>query len=195
MAFWAHGNAQFFPYHRGMLRMFELALQSVGWAKGLIYWDWSAESQDWWNSDVFQYLGTHGTDPDNCLSDGYFSLSKFNVSLDPPTGPNEELRSYSGNPTCLRRCGRIGWALTDAVVIKRLLEQSKTFTEFRGDDRTNYHAIGHIIIGGRECDFGNPSFSPNDPIFWCKIIILSRVLRKNKTNHHVANLSIPRYDR
>ncbi|KAI9312051.1 hypothetical protein BDR26DRAFT_831188, partial [Obelidium mucronatum] len=152
-AYWAHGNAQFYPYHRAMMWQFDRALQSVGWSQGLVYWDWSAMSQNWWTSDIFsaKYFGAvRSNDPDNCVVDGAFAKDKYQV----------------GNPTCLRRCGEVGYAVTDATAITAPLLSATTYTAFRGDDTSNYHAVGHETIGGSNCDMGNPSFSPNDPIFY-----------------------------
>ncbi|KAJ3022797.1 UNVERIFIED_CONTAM: hypothetical protein HDU68_008937 [Siphonaria sp. JEL0065] len=168
-AYWAHGNAQFYPYHRAMTWQFDLALQSVGWTNGLVYWDWPAMSQNWWTSDIFssKYFGAvRSSDPDNCVLDGAFSKDKYEVSKNPPTNPITGPRKFSGNPTCLRRCGEIGSAVTDATVVTQPLLSATTYSAFRGDDTSNYHAVGHETIGGSNCDMGNPSFSPNDPLFY-----------------------------
>ncbi|KAJ3025825.1 UNVERIFIED_CONTAM: hypothetical protein HDU68_006605 [Siphonaria sp. JEL0065] len=168
-AYWAHGNAQFYPYHRAMTWQFDLALQTVGWTNGLVYWDWPAMSQNWWTSDIFssKYFGAvRSNDPDNCVLDGAFAKDKYQVSKNPPTNPITGPRKFSGNPTCLRRCGEIGSAVTDATAITQPLLSATTYSEFRGDDTSNYHAVGHETIGGSNCDMGNPSFSPNDPLFY-----------------------------
>ncbi|KAI8849657.1 hypothetical protein BC829DRAFT_416697 [Chytridium lagenaria] len=164
-ASWAHANAIFYPYHRGMLAMMERALQTVGWNDGLVYWDWSAVSQNWWDSDIFSYFGSQGTGNDRCLTNGQFTTTGYKVSPDPATGPGQT-RGYSGNPTCLRRCGRVGAALTDASVLKGIFEVAADYTSFRGDDARNFHAVGHLTVGGDGCDLGNFYFSPNDPLFY-----------------------------
>ena len=73
----------------------------------------------------------------------------------------------------MRRCGSPGNPLVDAVVVQNILETATSYEEFRGDDSQNYHAIGHVTLGGMNCDMGNPYFSPNDPIFYCNSAFLS----------------------
>ncbi|KAJ3071744.1 hypothetical protein HDU98_004875 [Podochytrium sp. JEL0797] len=176
-AYWAHGNAQFYPYHRAMMHQWDLALQTVGWTSGSVYWDWSAMSQNWWTSDIFssQYFGAvSSSDPDNCVLDGQFAKGKYAVSPNPSSGPNA-VRKVSGNPTCLRRCGSVGSAVTDATTITAPLLTATSYVQFHGDDSSNYHAVGHETMGGANCDFGNPSFSPNDPLFYLHHVFVDKV--------------------
>ncbi|KAI8836346.1 hypothetical protein BC829DRAFT_54559 [Chytridium lagenaria] len=162
-AFWAHANAQFYVYHRAMLAKLEAALVTVGWTKGLVYWDWSSVSQNWWEHDIFRYFGTQGTGSDRCLRDGEFSVGKYRVSND---GAIREQRTGYPGDGCLRRCGSPGQAVTDSTVLRGIFELATDFTGFRGDDTRNFHAVGHIVMGGTECDLGNFYFSPNDPMFF-----------------------------
>ncbi|KAI9352029.1 hypothetical protein BDR26DRAFT_890707 [Obelidium mucronatum] len=173
-AYWAHGNAQFYPYHRAMLHQFELALRSTGiWPanQGIPYFDWSGMSQNWWTSDIFtdQYFGAINNPSDkvnNCVVDGAFKKSVYSVAPDA-----EGYRQVTGTDTkCLRRnAGQ--FALTDAITITQSLSAT-TFLTFTSDsahhyyDETNYHAGGHGILGGGGSDMANPAVSPNDPIFW-----------------------------
>ncbi|KAJ3108048.1 hypothetical protein HDU97_002283 [Phlyctochytrium planicorne] len=187
-AYWAHANAQFFVYHRGMIAMFERALATVGW-QGAVYFDWAAVSQDWRNSDVFRYLGTQSPNgnadanslrnkDDVCLKDGAFAVGQYVVSQDPPTGPGQ-IRGYTvGNPQCLRRCGNTGSALVDATTLNSIYELATDYTSFRGDDSTNFHAIGHITMGGANCDMGNFYHSPNDPLFFLHHGMIDKIFWK-----------------
>ncbi|TPX71634.1 hypothetical protein CcCBS67573_g06104 [Chytriomyces confervae] len=163
-AFWAHGNAQFYPY-RAMMFQWERALNSVGWKGGAVYWDWPASpNQQWWKSSVWDYFGAvDSNDPDNCVLDGAFAKGKYAVSTD---SNSRNLRRLSGDQTCLRRCGLVGAAVTDATTITNPLRTAKSYMAFHGGDTSNYHAVGHVTIGGSACDFGNPSYSPNDPVFF-----------------------------
>ena len=113
-AHWVHGNAQFYPFHRAMLHLYEKTLAANGWPGGLVYWDWSAVSQNWWDSDIFNYFGRATRPEDNCLMDGQFAAGIYQVSPSPAFGSYE--RNYSGmdrgnDPTCLRRCGLTGYLL------------------------------------------------------------------------------------
>ncbi|KAJ3393948.1 hypothetical protein HDU80_010612, partial [Chytriomyces hyalinus] len=87
-AYWAHGNAQFYPYHRAMMWQFEQAMIATGiWPSnmGVPYFDWPAMSQNWWTSDLFteQYLGNmNSNDPDHCVLTGPFAKGKYQVAFD-----------------------------------------------------------------------------------------------------------------
>jgi tyrosinase len=43
-AWYTHGTAQFYPYHRMLVWMFEQALQSTGYSGAQPYIDWSTHS-------------------------------------------------------------------------------------------------------------------------------------------------------
>ena len=112
------------------------------------------------NSDVWQYFG-EASNPSfpNCVSG-------FGVSPNPASGPGQFRNVPSAAANCLQRSANINSAMTDAVVINNIYN-AKDFVTFQGDDTTDYHAMGHFIFGGSG-DMGNPSYSPNDPMFYCK---------------------------
>ncbi|KAJ3259018.1 hypothetical protein HDU77_002009 [Chytriomyces hyalinus] len=177
-AFWAHGNAQFYPYHRAMLWQFENALISTGlWPsnKGIPYFDWSAMSQNWWTSDIFSgaYFGSAvSTDPDTCVVNGAFSKNAYSVAPDEHGRRNKY--ASSGDAKCLRRNGQVGSALNDATSLAEHLS-SPSYVSFTcqtpvsGEayyDETNFHSTGHGVLGGPNSDLGDASVSPNDPLFY-----------------------------
>ncbi|TPX71631.1 hypothetical protein CcCBS67573_g06101 [Chytriomyces confervae] len=172
-AFWAHGNAQFYPYHRAMMWQFEEAIISTGlWpsSTGVPYFDWSAMSQNWWTSDIFsdQYFGSAtSTHADSCVTNGAFRRGVYNVAAD----LDNHRGVTSGDLTCLRRNAPPA-ALTDATTITSSLN-ANSYLQFTSQDpnhyydETNYHADGHGVLGGGgTSDMSNPSVSPNDPVFW-----------------------------
>lgn len=158
-----HGNAQFYPFHRAMLYLWETTLAANGWTGGLVYWDWSAVSQNWWNADIFNYFGKTSRPEDNCLMDGEFSIGKYNVSPNPAFGSFARLYT-GGDRNCLRRCGSKN-ALDNPESIASVHLVGTSYSGFRQNDAAGYHANGHITIGG-SCDMGNFFSSPNDPIFF-----------------------------
>lgn len=167
-AHWVHGNAQFYPFHRAMLHLYEKTLAANGWPGGLVYWDWSAVSQNWWDSDIFNYFGRATRPEDNCLMDGQFAAGIYQVSPSPAFGSYE--RNYSGmdrgnDPTCLRRCGLTGYLLDVPEAIAEAQLKATDYNTFRGNDAMGYHANGHIILGG-SCEMGNFYTAPNDPLFF-----------------------------
>ncbi|KAJ3011297.1 UNVERIFIED_CONTAM: hypothetical protein HDU68_001756 [Siphonaria sp. JEL0065] len=180
---WAHGSAEFYPYHRAQVWVWEQALHSTGiWPAnmGAPYWDWTAVSQNWWTkeaSDIFtpSYFGSVlSTDTTNwCVQDSAFS--QFHVAtLDDDNVAYSNGIHATGN--CLRRCGEIGSTVVSPADINPRFGAT-SFSAFRGDTAagtddqqlSGFHSEGHEIMGGyNNClsDMGNPSISPNDPYFW-----------------------------
>ncbi|KAI8833779.1 hypothetical protein BJ741DRAFT_710022 [Chytriomyces cf. hyalinus JEL632] len=171
-AYWAHGNAQFYPYHRAMMWQFEQAMIATGiWPSnmGVPYFDWPAMSQNWWTSDLFteQYLGNmNSDDPDHCVLTGPFAKGKYQVAFD----VDNRRAITTGDTTCLRR-NAVQAAGDDATAIANTMNAG-SFAQFTSStsgsyyDTTNYHSTGHFIFGGEGGDMSNASVSPNDPIFW-----------------------------
>ncbi|KAJ3072705.1 hypothetical protein HDU98_003077 [Podochytrium sp. JEL0797] len=166
---WAHGSAEFYPYHRAMMWKFEQAMQSVGWVGGVPYYDWLNVNQNWWTTDVFSssYFGSAtNSDPLNCVSDGPFQKGQFTTApLDP------DVVGYASGvhaqTQCLRRCGATGSVMTYASDwVTRF--SATSYAAFRGDiltgdgrddDFYGFHASGHEVMGGYE----GPLVA-NDPI-------------------------------
>ncbi|KAI8836344.1 hypothetical protein BC829DRAFT_54469 [Chytridium lagenaria] len=187
MAYWAHISAQFLVYHRGMLHMWDLALRTVGWYYGPIYWDWTLSSQSFIDSDIFTYFGSIGQGPNGCLKDGEFSYDKYSVSAFPPTvgrGTDTPLSDFdrivnidNSEPyaaTCLRRCS--DWSkgvLWDPMAVRDALQSAQSYDSIRNmSDARGWHASIHQVVGGFNSDeticgdMADPSWSPNDPLFW-----------------------------
>ncbi|KAJ3026989.1 UNVERIFIED_CONTAM: hypothetical protein HDU68_004690 [Siphonaria sp. JEL0065] len=151
-----------------MLHQFELAMISTGiWPAdmGIPYFDWSAMSQNWWTSDIFndRHFGElKSRDPSKCVLTGVFAKGKYVVAADP-----DRHRVVTGSDqTCLRR-NADQTPLTDASTITASLSPT-SFIEFTGHnkDESNFHANGHAFLGGDGGDMWNPSVSPNDPLFF-----------------------------
>ncbi|KAJ3312885.1 hypothetical protein HDU76_002775, partial [Blyttiomyces sp. JEL0837] len=155
-AYWAHVNQQFLVYHRAMLWTMDKALETVNWYGGMVYFDWSAKSQNWQNSDLFDYFGPvqgNGS-PNYCVLD--FKASNDSYS----SGPG---KPRDGKPACLQRLG--GGVFVDATTINTIYNTATNFVMMQGHDESNYHATGHGVFGGGG-DMGNPYFSPNDMLFY-----------------------------
>ncbi|KAJ3209033.1 hypothetical protein HDU82_001507 [Entophlyctis luteolus] len=174
---WAHGSAEFYPYHRAMMWKFEQAMQSAGWIGGVPYWDWPAMNTNWWSSDLFtaSYIGeAKSSSASYCVTQGQFGQSSYHVAvLDPDVTSYANGLHQGSSPQCLIRCGEVGSAATYPDEINSRYSAT-TYADFRGDshsddDFTGYHASGHEIVGGYSAcngDMANPSISPNDPAFW-----------------------------
>ncbi|KAJ3096837.1 hypothetical protein HK100_005482 [Physocladia obscura] len=174
---WAHGSAEFYPYHRAMMHVFEQAMQTAGWSGGVPYWDWPAMNTNWWTSDILSstYLGSPSSGKaNNCVVDGVFAYPGYTVAvMDSDTVAYEDGMHATSAAMCLSRCGAVGSAATAPSDINTRYG-ALTYATFRGDaadnddDESGFHASGHETIGGTSCqsDMGNPSISPNDPLFW-----------------------------
>ncbi|KAJ3222240.1 hypothetical protein HDU81_010023 [Chytriomyces hyalinus] len=153
-AHWAHANAEFLVFHRAMLRRYEQALESVGWKGGLVYLDEGAVPTSWQTLDLFSssYFGSMGS-RGSCLPNGQFGRQSGYTVL-----------GSDGTQKCITRCGS-GNLWSAQLVARSSLAQSTTYDEFRGDDTSNFHGSGHIVMGG-QCDMGNSLWSPRDPLFY-----------------------------
>ncbi|KAI9341511.1 hypothetical protein DFJ73DRAFT_797642 [Zopfochytrium polystomum] len=161
---YVHADALFFPYHRALLHAFDVALQSVGWTKGVPYFDWSGRSQTWASSDVFTYLGPLvGASPYSCVTSPPFKVSPY-----PESGPSKfRVVADGSDATCLRRAGTASSAMVDATVLRNIFASATNFVDFQGDDTTNYHAYGHFNVGGSGGDMSNPMHHAMvDKIWW-----------------------------
>ncbi|KAI9362115.1 hypothetical protein DFJ73DRAFT_13247 [Zopfochytrium polystomum] len=169
LAYWAHNNVQFFAYHRAMVHIWDLAMQSVGWTGGALYWDWTKDSQDLYQSSVFdaKYFGTGGQGPNNCVKDGAFSYDQYSVSPHPETVDYSTATPYqrgvkldtseSYAATCLRRCNPspdptvkdTTWSAEGLVNAM----SSAAISDFTGFDlafdSNGPHAVIHSWVGGK----------------------------------------------
>ncbi|KAJ3255163.1 hypothetical protein HDU77_003786 [Chytriomyces hyalinus] len=135
---WAHANAEFLPFHRAMLKRYEQALQSAGWVGGLVYLDEGAVYDSWQKLDLFsgEYFGGMGNYAE-CIPDGQFSGTSGYKNM-----------ASDGSQQCVHRCGS-GSLWSSQQINSQLLAKATTYEQFRGDDASNFHAVGHVVIGGK----------------------------------------------
>ncbi|KAL1916172.1 uncharacterized protein VTP21DRAFT_6176 [Calcarisporiella thermophila] len=157
----AHGQAQFFPWHRLFLREFERALQTINPRVTLPYWYWGEDADNPAYSQIFsnQWYGGTGT----CINTG--QIAYWNVLYN---------RDGSARLHCLPRQFNRGnfispWASTE--VLQNILLTRNTFDEFRTALEGSPHGNVHITIGG---DMGTMA-SPNDPIFFMHHCFLDKL--------------------
>ncbi|KAJ3130422.1 hypothetical protein HK100_008046 [Physocladia obscura] len=126
---WAHGSAEFYPYHRAMVYVFEQAMQTAGWSGGVVYWDWPAINTNWWTSDVLSstYFGSPtSSDPNNCVIDGVLLPGWTRISSYAPGMHTTAVTQ------CLGRCSDVGSATTAPPDINARYS-ALTYAAFRGD--------------------------------------------------------------
>ncbi|KAJ3169358.1 hypothetical protein HK101_011487 [Irineochytrium annulatum] len=151
-----HQVAQFLPWHRAYLMLFQLALQRYcGYSDQLPYYDWSLDSQHPENAVVWsgQSFGGDGTQSTNyCVPDGIFV----------------GVRDVVGHPggSCLLRQFNLGQNMMSAQYtpeqIASIIDSSSNFKDFTSAVYVP-HAAFHNGVGG---DMANMGASPEDPIFY-----------------------------
>ncbi|KAJ3303949.1 hypothetical protein HDU76_005274, partial [Blyttiomyces sp. JEL0837] len=176
----AHGNAQFFPFHRAMMKMWELALNANGYPGAAPYWDWA--------SDASVSGLAKQSDPYSCVPDSQFSYPSYKIDIPANTGVGLARNPCDANAAdfdrcnrCLRRCGNPGGTLFDAFAIATTLQGPKTYSEFRGDDRGGYHGTVHVVVGGGGCSMADGAWSPHAPEFYFHHMMVDKVWWKWQT--------------
>lgn len=184
---WIHGDPMFLPFHRGMIRQFELAILSTKkWNKGLVYWDWSKKYNTWYNDDIFNYLGNVYHKNSYCVLNGNFSQNAYVLHT----------KYLLNNVSCLHRNNNETkkYNLISNDIINKLLLSAPNYKTFQGDDTTNYHAMIHVIVGGlvngnkEGGDFANPYYSPIDPIFYFHHGMIDKIWYQWQTLNNNKNM-------
>jgi tyrosinase len=145
-----HGGPMFLPWHRMMLKRFEMELQQIDPAVVLAYWDWSKDANRPEKSAVLSGNYVGGNTNGNCLQEGAFA--GWHVQY---PQPHCLMRRYANGD---KGTG----AFTGATVLDALIDQSSRYDQFRQQMETVPHGHPHIGIGGDMSEM----HSPNDPIFY-----------------------------
>jgi tyrosinase len=175
-----HYTPLFFPWHRILLRQFELALQqAVGDPNiALPYWDWQRTGK----SDPFtaDFLGGDGDESENNrVSDGPFAFSagKFPIRVwDEGPGDAGLRREFGDDPTA--------WLPTDSEITAGL-RRSRYWPgplSFVMNTEGVLHDPVHRWVGGNLAD----ATSPNDPVFFLHHAFIDRLWERWKKRHPKA---------
>jgi tyrosinase-like protein len=204
-----HQGAGFGPWHREFLRRFELALQAVDPNVNLPYWDWSDQSGT--DTILFQdaFIGPNGGAGGvggGNIASGYFAFDRpgtgGNTTPLPPWWPaglaGWRLRtslSQSWGDHLQRAHGPFGSLATKANVLTTLgsggsgtpTQQYNAFrAQLEGGARMhNYH---HGWVGGQ---MGDPTASPNDPIFYLHHCNIDRLWAMWQLDGHQGSAYYP----
>ncbi|KAJ2386984.1 hypothetical protein GGI23_006377, partial [Coemansia sp. RSA 2559] len=151
VAITAHGNSNFFPFHRKFTRDYEKILQSYDSSVVLPYWNEPVDYQNPSTSTVLGagYLGSNGASGTKCVTDGIGG----NWQL---VYPNDHCfqREFTGN-------GDIP-AWYSPEYITSVIQSSTTYADLRAGIENSIHGIIHLSMGGDM----NTMYSPMDPVFW-----------------------------
>nr|XP_036582174.1 uncharacterized protein CTRU02_07740 [Colletotrichum truncatum]KAF6790834.1 hypothetical protein CTRU02_07740 [Colletotrichum truncatum] len=180
-----HFVAQFLPWHRYFVHIYETALRDeCGYTGPMTYWDWTLDSDDMSKSPVFSTDATTGfggnglngglTSPSRpnplvmCVTEGAFG--NFTVSYF-----NTALRAH-----CLNRGfnnglgvdnGKFQGKLYSPEKIAEITGNSHNFSTFATVLENEPHGAIHQSVGGDLI----PSTSPNDPLFFLHHVQIDRL--------------------
>ncbi|KAK1831521.1 hypothetical protein QBC39DRAFT_92827 [Podospora conica] len=167
-----HGWANFLPWHRYFVQVYEKALQDCGYTGNAMYWDWAADYRNPSKAAIFDPVTGFGGNG-NVSSTAFYTQCVMD-------GPLTVLRPQYWNterlPHCLTRIftrsspiDMLGAEYSPEVVAD--VSSETDYDEFRRRLEFGPHAAIHEAIGAREprpLGYGdmNPSSSPNDPLFF-----------------------------
>ncbi|KAJ3346644.1 hypothetical protein HDU91_006982 [Kappamyces sp. JEL0680] len=153
-----HNTAQFLPWHRSFLAIFDNFMKTeCGYTGPGVYWDWTVDSQAPDQSPIWQTMGNnaHG-----CVSIPAVGALNSNV----PT------QLHPANDRCVKRDfvaadgsspAMLGSAYSPQAIT--YLSTLTTYDSFRRALESGPHNNVHGGVGG---DMGYTTSSPNDPIFF-----------------------------
>ncbi|KAI0206828.1 hypothetical protein F4808DRAFT_466770 [Astrocystis sublimbata] len=185
-----HFVAQFLPWHRYFVGLYETELRACGYTGPMAYWDWTLDVADPATSSIWDPvlgLGGNGVNANETdrLRDALIDSVKdgvyFCVSDGPFAGLNVSYFRTKYQPHCLDRNFNSGvdfpgdmlsFAYTPEVLAK--INKLPGYDEFRQNLEGNPHGAVHSAIGGDM----SPSSSPNDPIFFLHHVQIDRLWSK-----------------
>lgn len=172
-----HFVAQFLPWHRYFLHLYENELRTCGYTGPLAYWDWTLDVADPAHSSIWDAksgLGGNGVNAfesnrrNDALLDNVANGVYFCVEDGPFAGLNVSYYRTEYQPHCLSRNFNNGiefpgdmlsFAYTPAVLAK--IHAIPGYDSFRQNLEGNPHGAVHSSTGGDM----SPTSSPNDPVF------------------------------
>ncbi|KAH8678672.1 hypothetical protein BGZ60DRAFT_525419 [Tricladium varicosporioides] len=177
-----HGVAQFLPWHRYFISVYEQALKDCGYTGNAMYWNWAADSAAPASAKVWSPVDGFGGNGNLTLTDTFTHCIT--------NGPFTSLRpAYYNNdtiPHCILRDfmpaipqaspplqEMLGFAYTQAIV-DEISTTNTNFGTFHGELESRPHGAVHAGIAQGDGDMG-PITSPNDPIFFLHHTMVDRV--------------------
>jgi len=161
----AHRGPAFFPWHREMLRRFELDLQAIDSTVTLPYWNWTVDNlvtSSIWGTD---FMGGNGQPSDGKVMDGPFAFDAGNWTL--AGGGFLARRIGAGSAATLPAAMDLSTALGTTPYDQSPYNDGFALGGFRNTlegwkNGPQLHNRVHVWVGGSM----SPSSSPNDPVFF-----------------------------
>ena len=172
-----HGSSLFYPWHRILLRQFELALQAAGNDSSIMlpYWDWNYSSTS--NPFTPDFLGGDGDEAQGgrvTIGPFAFATGKFPVRVwDDPSGDPGLRREFGEDSTA--------WLPTSSD-ISACVAKTPYWPGPSGFESVSegvLHNPVHRWVGGNMAD----ASSPNDPVFFLHHAFLDMLWERWKQQH------------
>ncbi|KAK6858933.1 hypothetical protein PG995_004786 [Apiospora arundinis] len=190
-----HFVAQFLPWHRYFVHLYETQLRNCGYDGIMAYWDWTVDVADPSKSAIWDPVrgfggdgvGHHhfnGVDPilDICVQDGPFANMTLHYTR---TEYSEHCLSRNFNNGLEFPGDMLSFAYSPKTMAN--IHSIPEYDWFRINLEGNPHGAVHSAING---DMG-PSSSPNDPIFFLHHTQIDRIwwLWQQDKPEHLQNYS------
>jgi tyrosinase len=181
-----HGGPLFYPWHRVLLRQFELALQAAASDTSIMipYWDWDTTGAS--NPFTTNFMGGDGdTAQGGHVPDGPFAFAggAFTIRVWDDTPGDTGLRREFGDDST-------SWLPSQAEVTAALAK-TPYWSGPNSWERTSegvLHNPVHRWIAGNMAD----ATSPNDPIFFLHHAYLDLLWEKWKGQHPTSSPYLPK---
>ena len=180
-----HGTALFFPWHRVLLRQFELALQSAAGDPNIAipYWDWELSGNNSPFTDDFLGGDGDGAQSHRVVTGPFaFKKKKFKIRVwDGTSGNSGLLREFGTEPTAF-----LPTPTQVASVLAKTL-YSPGPNSWENTCEGGLHNPVHRWIGGNMGD----ATSPNDPVFFLHHCNIDRLWEKWRLQHPTSAPYLP----
>jgi tyrosinase len=175
----AHGGSAFLPWHRELLRRFELDLQRVDSSVTLPYWDWTADrspASSLWAAD---FMGGDGEAGSLRVTTGPFAFAngRWNINVASAGDPGPALRRALGQNGRVPSTSDVNSAL--ARVPYDRSPWVGPMQSFRYALEVMNHDQVHNWVGGSMAT----ATSPNDPIFFLHHANVDRLWSRWQDQH------------
>jgi tyrosinase len=180
-----HGGPLFFPWHRILLRQFELALQAAAGDPNIFvpYWDWELSGTNTPFTDDLMGGDGDAAQGHRVVSGPFaYSTKKFRIRIwDKASGDAGLLREFGTDPTAfLPTPTQVASALTKTPYSPATNSWEKT-------SEGGLHNPVHRWVGG---NMGDAS-SPNDPIFFLHHCYIDLLWEKWRKQHPTSDPYLP----
>ena len=201
---WAHQGPVFGPWHRVLLRQFELELQKIDAQVEIPYWDWTrsdsrSRTSSLWRNDFLGPDGRTAGPQTGKVMTGRFAFDAGNWPIrvkDQPGDPDYLIRRLgrAADARSLPTTAGVNAALAarpyDTAPWEDSLRDPNDGTEWRGfriQLEIPLHNLVHRWIGGNMVDMT----SPNDPVFWLHHCNIDRLWAEWQVQHPDEDAYLP----